>query len=164
MMTRLPRSAPPSPQSGQRRSTTSWTTPEPGDILCYSYLWHREAIKGQTEGLKDRPVVVVVALRTVNERTELLVAPITHSHPQQDEDAVEIPQRVKRHLGLDQNRSWIITTEINRFFWPGPDIRPVHADGSPLYGAIPAQLFETVKAKILAAAPSSRFGMTKRSE
>lgn len=133
-------------------------------MLCYSYLWHREAIKGQTEGLKDRPVVVVVALRTTNERTELLVAPITHSHPEQDDDAVEVPQRVKRHLGLDQQRSWIMTTELNRFIWPGPDIRPVQADGSPLYGAIPAQLYEMLKTRILAKSRSSHFGMTKRSE
>ena len=163
-MTRLPRSAPPNPPSEQGRSTTSWTTPEPGDVISYAYLWHREAIKGQEEGLKDRPVVVVVALRTINGRTELLVAPVTHSQPETAGDAIEIPQRVKRHLGLDQQRSWIVTTELNRFIWPGPDIRPAQEDGSPLYGAIPAQLFETVKAGVLSKSHGPRFGMTKRSE
>lgn len=138
-------------------------TPEPGDVLSYAYLWHREAIKGQEEGLKDRPVVVVVAMRMINERIELLVAPITHSQPVGPGDAIEIPQRVKRHLGLDQLRSWIVTTELNRFIWPGPDVRPAQEDGSPLYGAIPEQLFETVKASVLSKARGQRFGMTKRS-
>jgi hypothetical protein len=43
---------------------------------------------------------------------------------------------VKRHLGLDDEPSWIITTEVNRFVWPGPDIRVVEGSDTPLYGAI----------------------------
>lgn len=114
--------------------------------------------------MKNRPVVVVVALRTINQRTELIVAPITHSQPIVPGDAVEIPRQVKRHLGLDQERSWIMTTELNRFIWPGPDIRPAQDDGSPLYGTIPEQLFEKVKVGILLQSRGSQFGMTKRTE
>jgi hypothetical protein len=33
--------------------------------------------------------------------------------------AVEIPLPVKRHLGLDDNPSWIVVAEGNEFLWPG---------------------------------------------
>jgi hypothetical protein len=30
---------------------------------------------------------------------------------------------VKRHLGLDEDRSWIVVSEGNEFAWPGYDLR-----------------------------------------
>ena len=115
--------------------------PQPGDVLSYSYLWSHEAARGQEEGLKDRPVVVVVGHLTAAQRTQLIVVPITHSAPNHAEDAIELPQDIKRHLGLDQERSWIVMTEVNRFIWPGPDIRPIGDDGDPLFGALPEWFF-----------------------
>ena len=115
--------------------------PQPGDVLSYSYLWSHEAARGQEEGLKDRPVVVVVGLLTAAGRTQLIVVPITHSAPDHAGDAIELPQNIKRHLGLDQERSWIMITEVNRFIWPGPDIRPIGDDGDPLFGTLPDWFF-----------------------
>src|SRR5438309_5584417 len=94
-------SEPPNHPSEQERSTKSWKTPEPADVLCYAYLWADEAEKGREEGLKDRPVVVVVARVTKGERIELLVAPVTHASPRSGE-GIEIPPSVKRHLRLDE--------------------------------------------------------------
>ena len=37
--------------------------------------------------------------------------------------AVEIPMPIKRHLGLDDDRSWIVVDEGNEFLWPGYDLR-----------------------------------------
>ena len=133
--------------------------PEPGDVLSYAYLWADEAERGQEEGRKDRPVVVVVATIVAADRTQLLVAPITHSQPAAEE-GVKVPPPVKRHLGLDADSSWIITTEVNRFLWPGPDIRMVPASSDPFYGSIPAKLFEQVRESILA--NSNRFRSTRR--
>lgn len=42
------------------------------------------------------------------------VLPITHTPLDKDKDGVEIPLLTKRRLGLDEERSWIITTELNR--------------------------------------------------
>lgn len=57
-----------------------------------------------------------------------------------------MPMAVKRHLGLDDARCWIVASEVNRFIWPGPDVRPVRGgDGSPYYGKIPAALLEKVR-------------------
>ena len=60
-----------------------------------------------------------------------------------EEDGIEIPPATKRRLGLDAERSWIITTEFNRFTWPGPDIRPT-ASGDYLYGYLPEKLMRLV--------------------
>ena len=46
------------------------------------------------------------------------VVPITHSMPLDPEVAVEIPMAVKRHLGLDPERSWVVLEELNSFVWP----------------------------------------------
>ena len=57
--------------------------------------------------------------------------------------AVEIPLRVKEHLGLDSERSWVILEEINIFTWPGFDLRPIKKSDSRVdYGLLPPKLFE----------------------
>jgi len=37
----------------------------------------------------------------------------------------ELPPAVKKHLGLDEERSWIVVDELNTFTWPGYDLRPI---------------------------------------
>ena len=43
-----------------------------------------------------------------------------------------------------------MATEVNTFFWPGPDLAP-NAAGSYQYGELPAVVFNALKDKILAA-------------
>jgi len=43
------------------------------------------------------------------------VLPISHTPPANPALAVEIPHETKRRLGLDDERSWIVLTEANRF-------------------------------------------------
>jgi len=107
--------------------------------------------------------VVVVARLVTGDRTELLVAPVTHSEPSEGE-GIEIPPRVKQHLGLDDKRSWIVSTELNRFVWPGPDIRIVPGGDEPLFGAIPGKLFELLRARISDHAAANRMRVPRRSE
>lgn len=126
-------------------------------------MWAREAASGQEEGLKARPVVVVLAVSTKRPRPQLLVAPVTHSEPESAVLAIEVPANVKRDLGLDRERSWIIATEVNRFAWPGPDVRPL-ADGSPFYGAIPDWLLREVQGRIGAVAKRGAMRITRRTE
>lgn len=107
---------------------------------------------------------MVVARIEQDGKTQLLVAPVTHSKPDRAEDGIEMPARVRKHLGLDGERSWIILTELNRFIWPGPDVRTAAGGDSPLYGAIPGQLFEQVRNGITRQSRGSLFGITKRTE
>jgi hypothetical protein len=107
--------------------------------------------------------VVVLARRTIGDKMELLVAPITHSQPAAS-DGVAIPQMVKAHLGLDNDASWIVVAELNRFIWPGPDIRPAKGSDTPLYGAIPARLFGQVRQAVSDLAKANTVRIPKRTE
>jgi hypothetical protein len=75
-----------------------------------------------------------------------------------------MPERVRRHLGLGEERSWIIADEYNLFTWPGPDIRPIrHGDDiDPCYGKVPGKLFEQVRNLMLRAAGVGKLKATKR--
>jgi mRNA-degrading endonuclease toxin of MazEF toxin-antitoxin module len=140
--------------------------PQPTDVISYVYLWSQEAALGRDEGSKERPAVVVLAARKQPHGTELVVVPVTTKPPRQDTLAVEIPQRVRVHLGLDDRRCWIIADEVNRFTWPGPDIRPVPGAraAGPFYGKIPARLFEQVRQALGEAVKRGGPRVTKRTE
>jgi hypothetical protein len=119
--------------------------PEPGLVINYAYLWHREYGAGQEEGRKDRPSVIVLCVeRPEAEATIVTVLPITHAAPKDKGEAVEIPAAVKRHLGLDDERSWIMVSEGNEFVWPGYDLRKRRKGGGYAYGYLPPRLFDEV--------------------
>jgi len=119
--------------------------PEPGLVISYSYLWHHEHLAGREEGQKDRPSVIVLAVeREADGAIFVTVLPITHSPPTDPASAVEIPSPVKRHLGLDDDRSWIVIAEGNEFLWPGYDLRRrPHGDRYD-YGFLPPRFFNQV--------------------
>lgn len=125
--------------------------PEPGLVISYSYLWHREHEAGQEEGRKDRPSVVVLAIeRETDDAAVVTVLPITHSPPVHPTTAIEIPAPVKRHLGLDANRSWIVVSEGNEFLWPGYDLRKIPKADRYDYGFLPPRFFNQVLAAFVA--------------
>jgi len=120
-----------------------------GWVIRHAYLWWSEAHKGREEGLKDRPCVIGHTRTNEYQETEVYISPITHTPPEFPEKAMEIAQATKARLGLDSQASWIITTEANRFIWPGPDIRTV-PDGGLTYGHLPAAMTRDVIAQIRA--------------
>jgi hypothetical protein len=63
---------------------------------------------------------------------------------------VEVPLKVKRHLGLDADASWIVVDEANEFVWPGVDLRPISRakPGVWTYGVLPQELFEALQARL----------------
>ncbi|SDR61333.1 hypothetical protein SAMN05519103_07408 [Rhizobiales bacterium GAS113] len=126
-------------------------TPEAGLVISYAYLWHYEHQAGQEEGRKDRPSVIVLAVqREVDDTIIVTVLPITHAMPANPAAAIEIPAPVKRHLGLDDARSWIIIDEGNEFDWPGYDLRKVRGTDSYDYGFLPPSFFARVVAAFVA--------------
>jgi len=128
-------------------------------------LWAHEAARGEQDGRKHRPVVVVIAQQMVDSHTELLVVPVTTQPPTRAEDGFEISTRIKAHLGFDAARCWIIITELNRFRKPGPDIRPIERgeERTPYYGFMPQPLFDAVLAAVIARAEGKRVQVTTRS-
>ncbi|ENT06509.1 hypothetical protein C038_00469 [Brucella sp. 63/311] len=83
--------------------------PKVGWIFRYSYLWHWQFEQGREEGDKDRPVLVLAITTTLEDGSPVVrVLPVTHTPPQRDDEAIEIPAATKRRLGLDDARSWIV--------------------------------------------------------
>ena len=137
--------------------------PQPGQVIRYTYLWWNEARTGRQDGAKDRPCGIVLTRLTDAGRTVAYVLPITHTPPLKNENGVEIPPATKRRLGLDAERSWIITTELNQFTWPGPDIRPT-ASGDYVYGYLPEQLMRLVLDQVRQHARDKRLKSVPRTE
>lgn len=129
--------------------------PVAGLVIRYAYLWRREHQEGRDEGRKYRPCAIVAAIR-IDESgdTRVLVLPISHTQLERPDLAVEIPFKVKNHLQLDDERSWVVLTEWNEFAWPGPDLRrlPGSADLSVSYGMLPPRLFAAIRERFLAIA------------
>jgi hypothetical protein len=139
--------------------------PQPGLVIAYAYLWRDEAQRGLEEGRKDRPCVIVLAVARVEGRTQVTVAPVTHSPPARPDLAVEIPQDTKRRLGLDSERSWIVASDLNVFTWPGVDLRPTAPGGKTYsYGLLPAALYRQLRDKVLALAHAGRAAATRRTD
>ena len=114
--------------------------------------------------MKDRPCAIVLAVGDVNERTRVIVLPITHTAPQPPDEGIELPQPTKDRLGLDGERSWIVVSEGNDFIWPGPDLRPMAGQGpeSVAYGFLPPRLFQVVRDRLLARVRANRASLTQR--
>lgn len=138
--------------------------PEPGLVISYAYLWRHEHGRGLEEVAKTRPCAIVLATRSAGDADLMvIVAPITR-RPPDHEHAIEIPAATKRRLGLDAERSRVITDEVNRFIWPGPDLRPVSRARPTTfaYGMLPPALFRKVRDQIVALARQSRLPVTAR--
>ena len=137
--------------------------PEPGLVISYAYLWRREFEAGQEEGRKNRPCVIVLSVEKHDSGTHVTVAPITHSPPSPGTPCLEIPLRVKQHLGLDDDRSWVILGEVNQFVWPGYDLRPIPGKaGEMTYGFLPPRLFDQIRNGILDVILGARGNITPR--
>ena len=139
--------------------------PVPGLVIRYSYLWRAEHSRGQEEGVKDRPCTVVLVSMDDEGDRAVTVLLISHVPPADPELSIEIPAATKRRLGLDDERSWVVLTEANRFLWPGPDLRPARPGdaASIAYGLLPFRLFETIRQKFIAAIRARRARVVPRS-
>lgn len=136
--------------------------PEIGQVLRYSFLWSHEAERGHEDGAKDRPAGVVLSKATQEGDCIVWVVPITHEPPKGDV-AIEIPPAVCEQLGLDDERQWLVANELNRFAWPGYDIRPIPGRGRTyVYGRLPKSLFEDLRATVLRLLAARKLTITGR--
>jgi len=141
-------------------------TPEPGLVISYAYLWRSEYEQGQEEGLKDRPCAIVLTIQDDEGDTVVTVVPVTHATPDRPDEVVELPLATKQRLGLDAERSWVIVSEVNRFVWPGPDLRPVSRAAPDRfdYGILPPSLFRQIRDRLLACAEAQRLKAVTRTK
>lgn len=139
--------------------------PVPGTVIRYEFLWSHERAIGKVDGTKSRPCAVVLAIpRGESGALQTVVAPITHSPPDEPDASIEISTALCRTLGLDDGRHWIRTDELNSFAWPGIDLRPIPGKpGEYVYGMLPRKLFEQVRQSILDRQKSRKGAMVPRS-
>jgi hypothetical protein len=108
-------------------------------------------------------VLVLVPADNAGDAPRVYVAPITHGAPSDPEVTVEIPMAVKRHLGLDQDRSWVVLEELNSFVWPGYDLRQIPGKpGDYVYGPLPPRFFATLRDRFAALHKARAIKSTKR--
>lgn len=85
-----------------------------GDIIAYPYLWRWQRERHETEGRKERPVCVLVAVRGANDLTHLALLAISSRPPGADQQALEIPEIECRRAGLSEwKRGWLTISEYN---------------------------------------------------
>jgi len=136
------------PQQQQREAVL----PEPavGMVVCYAYLWAREHKQGEVDGAKNRPCAILAVKNEEDGSKTVYVAPITHTPPFYPQDSILLPQETKRRLGLDTENSWMMCSEVNKFKWPGIDLRPIHRNGQRTYtsGSLPAEISRQAQAKM----------------
>ncbi|WP_119677948.1 type II toxin-antitoxin system PemK/MazF family toxin [Indioceanicola profundi] len=140
--------------------------PFPGLVVRYAFLWSHEARSGREQGAKDRPCVIVVARRRLADGRYLVrVAPITHRESDSGR-GIPLPVKVKRHLGLDADASWVILDEFNQFIWPGVDLRPVSHErpGVWTYGVLPEELFADIRAMVRSIIEGRRASVIQRDD
>ena len=76
--------------------------------------------------------------------------------------AIELPADVKRQLGLDDAPSWLRADELNRFSWPGYDLRSVPGQDTVVYGKLPPGLYTRLKNRIVEIEHAAREGRKPR--
>lgn len=138
-------------------------TPHDGLVIRYGYLWEWQRRRGQEEG-RDRPCMILRIFKTPAEQTRrAIVIPISHTppDPERDQEGFEIPIVTGRRLGLDEERSWLIVSECNRFTWPGPDVRSVDTRRDA-YGPMPPGLYAKARDRFLARAQERRLKTVER--
>ena len=140
--------------------------PVTGLVIRYAYLWREDFKKGKEEGVKDRPCAVILVAQDVNGKDVVTVLPITHTAPHDPTKALEIPTAVKKRLGLDSHRSWVVLNEANQFVWPGPDLRPSISGNtdSVSYGVLPTSFIQEIRTRFVAILRASPRRVVSRSE
>lgn len=87
--------------------------PPKGSVFKYPYLWRWQAEKGETEGRKDRPVCLMLAI-VKSDLTHLVLLAISGTAPRSDQIALTIPALERRRAGLrDWKEAWITVSEYN---------------------------------------------------
>ncbi|MCC7045171.1 MAG: hypothetical protein IT562_00525 [Alphaproteobacteria bacterium] len=144
----------------------SLPVPKPGLVIRYNFLWSSERVAEAAQGAKDRPCAIVVAARReASGDIQTIVAPITHQPPRDPAASIAIPSAVSRRLGLDSGRHWLRLDELNRFAWPGFDLRPLPGQpGRYDYGMLPPRLFQQLREAILARQRSRAARIVSRDE
>lgn len=99
------------------------SVPPVGSLIAFDYLWVSQVL-AREEALKTYPCAVVLQRQDMGPASVAYVLGMSHAAPLSGQRAIDVPRKLKRHLGLDDAPSWLYTDQLNVFTWPGPDLRP----------------------------------------
>jgi hypothetical protein len=109
-----------------------------------------------------------VALTTLEAdgETMVIVLPITSRRPASPEDGIEIADTTRDRLGLQREPCWVLLSEVNRFVWPGPDLRPVERPAGRFYsyGLLPRGQFIRIRDAVHQRARDRRLDVVRRTD
>ncbi len=149
---------------------TIYVEPKAGMVINYGYLWARQAKDGMrelpggtVERIKFRPSLIL-AVKEENDKKVVYVSPITHTPPFYPEESLLMPAETKARLGLDGLNSWLMVSEVNKFEWPGTDIRrvPDRMERSQFYGFVPGAFLEEAHGRLQELVQLKRFKTVAR--
>ena len=139
--------------------------PEPGLVISYAYLWADRARQGHEDAEKSRPCAIILSTVDAAGATTVMVLPITHARPRADHAGIEIPAVTRHRLGLDEAPCWVMVSELNRFIWSGPDLRPIPASTDQFaYGLLPPRFFKTIRDSLVERARQGQVTATDRTK
>lgn len=115
--------------------------PEAGLVIRYNFLWSHETAPGAAEASKDRPCAIILVVQDADgSRSRVSVLPITHAAPSSSGAALthlKLTPGECRAAGLGAGEHWVVLAELNRFVWPGYDLRPAPGGESCVHGRLP---------------------------
>lgn len=142
--------------------------PPVGSLIAYEYLWASQAGE-RDDGVKTYPTAVLMATEISDGVVVAYALGISHRPPRKQERALQLPMKLQKWLGLDDDPCWIYTDQMNVFTWPGPDLRPadrlstrLDALDTCVIAPLPADWFETVKAHLIESRRLKRLAVHKR--
>lgn len=120
--------------------------PRPGLVIRYSFLWSHERDRGSDEGSKDRPcAIILVEEAGTSGRPRISVLPITHLSPGGKHGPhLKLTPQECTSIGLDAGDHWVVLSEINRFVWPGYDLREIPGTDRCAYGRLSQASFTRI--------------------
>lgn len=123
--------------------------PEIGLVVHYGFVWAGADRRPPPDASKSRPCLIVDLENAVEPAADsrplmrVTYLPISHMAPREGEQAIPVPPRVARHLGLTPERSHIYTSYAVEDDWPF-DVEQVPGSARFDYGLIPPRLFAAV--------------------
>jgi hypothetical protein len=141
-----------------------------GHVIAYEYLWASQE-NATEDGRAAYPAAIIMARDDLGPAPIAYALGISHSPPKEGQRAMLMPPKLKRHLGLDDEPSWIYTDQLNVFVWPGPDLRPAEllstrpdARGTCVISALPVDWFAEVQAHLQESYRLKKVYSVKRTE
>lgn len=141
-------------------------SPKVGLVFGFYFLWKRDRLAGREFVTKPHPCVAfnVNPLESQPGEAQLVrVLGISHTAPEVGEDAIEIPQGIKRDLKLDGRKQWVYTCHANVVRW-WDHVEPVGHPPVYLLGEMNPKFLASVIERVLDRQAANAFAIYPRKE